>query len=127
MSPSNRISNTSSSKEMFTTMVQIIKALLQLDCFSPHRQSPSISFRQSPTKSLRQTPSTSIRQSSFASDLQNDPNDAETLIYTCSSTLCLSPPRQSTSTFSRQTPSAPNHKNGSSLLHFYICLNITKI
>jgi hypothetical protein len=33
MSPPNRISNTSSSKEMFTTMVQIIKALLQLSVF----------------------------------------------------------------------------------------------
>jgi hypothetical protein len=54
--------------------------------------------RQPPPTSIRQSPSTSIRQSPSTSI------------------------RQSSSTSSRQTP---NHQNGSSLLHFYICLSIT--
>jgi hypothetical protein len=43
----------------------------------------------------------------------NGTNDAEPLICSSSSTQCLSPPRQSTYTSIRQTPSASNHQNGS--------------
>uniref|UniRef100_A0A914PDZ5 Uncharacterized protein n=1 Tax=Panagrolaimus davidi TaxID=227884 RepID=A0A914PDZ5_9BILA len=42
----------------------------------------------------------------------NDPNDAEALIYNFSSTQCLSPPRQTSSASIRQSPPASVRQNG---------------